>query len=253
MLLLSFPFSVHLWKLKLKVTIMKKTYVVLLFLLLACSTGFSQSRKSVSILGDSYSTFEHYLQPDTNAVWYFHKPLNKNDVTSVSQTWWHRFLQEGGYRLCVNNSFSGSTICHTGYQKADYSDRSFVTRMDNLGCPDIILIFGGTNDSWAGVPLGEYQYQDWTKQDLYSFRPAMAYMLDYIRSRYPHVEVYFILNSDLKAEIDESVKAICRHYEVPCLELTGIDKQEGHPSIKGMEQICTQLKAFLAKNQLAVN
>ena len=147
---------------------MRKTFALLLLFMTICSTGFSQYRKSVSILGDSYSTFEHYLQPDTNAVWYFPQPLNKNDVTSVGQTWWYKFIQESGYRLCVNNSFSGSTICHTGYQKADYSDRSFVTRMDNLGCPDIILIFGGTNDSWAGAPIGEYQYAAWTKQNVYS-------------------------------------------------------------------------------------
>lgn len=224
---------------------MKKTYVLLLFLITVCSAGFSQSRKSVSILGDSYSTFEGYLQPDTNAVWYFPEPRQRNDVTSVGQTWWYKFIQESGYRLCVNNSFSGATICHTGYGKADYSDRSFVTRMNNLGCPDIILIFGGTNDSWAGVPLGNYQYQGWTRKDLYQFRPAMAYMLEHIRYRYPNVELYFLLNCDLKAEIDESVKTICQHYGVPCLELKGIDKQEGHPSIRGMEQICTQLKAFL--------
>lgn len=228
---------------------MRKTFALLLLFMMICSTGFSQYRKSVSILGDSYSTFEHYLQPDTNAVWYFPQPLNKNDVTSVVQTWWYKFIQESGYRLCVNNSFSGSTICHTGYQKADYSDRSFVTRMDNLGCPDIILIFGGTNDSWAGAPIGEYQYADWTKQDLSSFRPAMAYMLEHIRYRYPNVEVYFLLNCDLKTEINESVKTICAHYQVPCLELKGIDKQGGHPSVKGMQQIDEQLKVFLAGRQ----
>lgn len=73
--------------------------------LLVCTVGFSQTRKAVSILGDSYSTFENYLQPDTNAVWYFQKPRQDNDVRSVNQTWWYKFIQESGYRLCVNNSF----------------------------------------------------------------------------------------------------------------------------------------------------
>lgn len=112
--------------------------------LLVCTMGFSQTRKAVSILGDSYSTFENYLQPDTNAVWYFQQPRKNNDVRSVDQTWWYKFIKESGYRLCVNNSFSGATICHTGYRKEDYSDRSFVTRMNNLGCPDLIFIFGAT-------------------------------------------------------------------------------------------------------------
>lgn len=217
--------------------------------LLVCTVGFSQTRKAVSILGDSYSTFENYLQPDTNAVWYFQKPRQDNDVRSVNQTWWYKFIQESGYRLCVNNSFSGATICHTGYQKVDYSDRSFVTRMNNLGCPDIIFIFGATNDSWAGAPIGEYQYENWTKKDLYSFRPALAYMLEHMKYRYPNVEIYFLLNCDLKSEINESVKTICAHYHVPCIELKGIDKQGGHPSIKGMQQINEQIKAYLASRQ----
>ena len=68
------------------------------------------------------------------------------------------FIHEHGFSWNVNNSYSGSTVCHTGYEKADYSDRSFITRIHNLGTPDIILVFGGTNDSWAGAPIGVYQY-----------------------------------------------------------------------------------------------
>jgi hypothetical protein len=94
----------------------------------------------------------------------------------------------------VNNSFSGATICHTGYRSEDYSDHSFITRMKALGCPDIIFIFGATNDYWAKSPLGEYQYADWSKKDLYSFRPAMSYMLDTMIDYYPNVEIYFLLN-----------------------------------------------------------
>lgn len=122
---------------------MKKTFLYLVALLFGFGCGYAQVRKSISILGDSYSTYEDYLQPDTNAVWYFKRKNSDNDVSSVSQTWWYRLIKENGYKLCVNNSFSGSTVCNTGYQKKDYSDRSFVTRMNNLGCPDVIIIFGG--------------------------------------------------------------------------------------------------------------
>ncbi|MBQ4588044.1 MAG: hypothetical protein IJA95_02005, partial [Bacteroidaceae bacterium] len=65
----------------------------------------AQSSKSVSILGDSYSTFQGYLQPDTNWVWYWDSPDAQNtDVHSVRETWWHQFIKKNGYRLCVNNS-----------------------------------------------------------------------------------------------------------------------------------------------------
>lgn len=75
----------------------------------------------------------------------------------------------------------------------------------------------------------------------------MAYMLDYMLGRYPNVKIYFLLNSDLKETINESVKTICKHYNVDCIELKDIDKKEGHPSIKGMEQISNQISDFLSK------
>ena len=119
--------------------------------------------------------------------------------------------------------------------------------MGNLGCPDIIFIFGGTNDAWAGSPIGEYMYEGWKKEDLYSFRPAMAKMLDFMLNRYPNVEIYFLLNDGLQEEINESVKTVCEYYQVSCIELKGIDKINGHPSILGMKQICEQVEAYLAK------
>lgn len=231
---------------------MKKIIIFLYLLWTGALSGWAQSAKSVSILGDSYSTFQGYLQPDSNAVWYWDSPDAQNtDVHSVRETWWHQFIKKNGYRLCMNNSFSGSTICNSGYKRgnpdfADYTDRSFVTRMTHLGCPDMIFIFGGTNDAWAGSPIGEYKYDGWTKEDLFSFRPALAKMLSFMIDRYLNVEIYFILNDGLQAEINESVKTICAHYQIPCIELNGIEKINGHPSVKGMNQICEQVEAFLS-------
>ena len=219
----------------------------LLFFLIVLINGncFAQSLKSVSILGDSYSTFDGYIEPDTNKTWYFNTALQNTDVVDVKQTWWHKFVKENNYKLEINNSYSGSTICNTGYRKEDFTFCSFITRMKNLGSPDIILIFGATNDAWAGAPIGNYQYANWKTEELYSFRPAMAYMLDYITNRYPNVEVYFILNTELKEEVNESVKIICKHYDVDCIELKDIDKKSGHPSIKGMEQINKQVATYI--------
>lgn len=111
------------------------------------------------------------------------------------------------------------------------------------------LYFGATNDCWAGSPLGDYKYEGWTKEDLYTFRPAMAYLLDHMIDRYPNVEIYFLLNSGLKEEFNESVRAICNHYNIDCIELHDIDKKSGHPSIKGMEQISEQIKMFMRKTK----
>lgn len=226
---------------------MKRLHLILLGLLLPYLAGLAQSSKSVSILGDSYSTYEGYI-PSGNLSWYFDVPQLGNDVNDVTLTWWHQFITRNGYRLCLNNSYSGATVCDTGYDQKDYSDRSFITRMDNLGNPDIIFIFGGTNDSWANSPLGDYQYGNWTPEELYQFRPAMAYMLNHMTKRYINVKIYFILNTELKDSINESVRTICQHYGIDCIELKDIEKTSGHPTIKGMAEICRQVEEYLASH-----
>ena len=215
---------------------MKKLLFVLLTALFAGTV--TAQIPSVSILGDSYSTYEDFVTPATNELWYYaQNGEGKTDVKDVSQTWWHQVIKENGWRMCLNNSYSGATISYTGYDGNDYSARSFNTRMNDLGSPDIIFVFGATNDSWAGTPVGEYKYEGITKGDMYFFRP------DY----YLNTKIYFLLNDDLRDEIDESVKTICARYGVPVIELEGIDKISGHPSVKGMRQIADQVNRFLKK------
>ena len=78
--------------------IMKK-----LLLLLLCAVAASgvfaadKAKPVVSILGDSYSTFDGYI-PEGNASWYFTNTQNgRTDVTDVRQTWWWQLISEGGY------------------------------------------------------------------------------------------------------------------------------------------------------------
>ena len=163
---------------------MKK--LALSLLLLAVSVlAFSQAKPSVTIFGDSYSTFEGYLTPDTMETWYFANANdpNRTDVKTVRQTWWWQVIDRMGWKLERNNSWSGSTICNTGYGDADYTHRSFITRLTSLGSPDVILLLGATNDSWCGAPIGEYKYGDWKRADLYTFRPALAYLLHHLKDR----------------------------------------------------------------------
>lgn len=217
-------------------------------LLLFCPTALLAQLK-VSVMGDSYSTYEGYMSPSTNLSWYAGKDgregAKRNDVKLVEQTWWHLLTSDPAYTLERNNSYSGSTICHTGYRKEDFSDRSFITRVHNLGQPDIILVFGGTNDSWAKSPIGEYQHFGWTKADLMAFRPAFCYLLHQLRELYPGVRIVNITNTLLSAEVTESMAEVCRHYQVENILLHDIDKQAGHPSIQGMQSICQQVKAVL--------
>ena len=92
-------------------------------MLLLCAIGVqAQNRQRISILGDSYSTFKGFI-PDSNEVWYnVPRDAKRTDVERVSQTWWWRVVSEGGYLLERNDSYSGATICYTGYNDEDYSE-----------------------------------------------------------------------------------------------------------------------------------
>ena len=198
--------------------------VLLAFVFADCHAQ-SNEVKTFTILGDSYSTFEGYI-PEGNACWYFTTPHGENDVTNVEQTWWHIFAKQNGYELLLNDSYSGSTICNTGYDGADYSDRAFITRMFNVtaGNPDLIIVFGGTNDSWANAPIGELKYNDWTSSDMYSCLPSCCFMLEHLTAVAKDAQIVFLINSELKEEITEGIIEACKHYGVQSLLLKDIDK-----------------------------
>ena len=219
----------------------KLSSIILLLLLTATMSAAQRDSLSVTIFGDSYSTFEGYNYPSTNETWYFAKGRDNNDVKRVEETWWHQVAQRMAWKVERVNSYSGSTVCRTGYGGADYTERAFITRMSNLGEPDIILVCAATNDSWANAPIGEYKYGEWTDKELYSFRPAMAKLCWGLRNHYPKARVLFILNNDLKPVINESVTTICSHYDIPVLLLHDIDKQGGHPSVSGMKSMADQV------------
>ena len=213
---------------------MKKLFLVML--MVATCTCLS-AQKKVSVLGDSYSTFVGVI-PSNYSSFY---PNDRNDVTEIEQTWWDLYIKAKGYTLEKNDSWGGTTICGTGYGRMDTSRSNFISRVDSLGHPDIIFVFGGTNDAWANSPIGEYQYSDWTQEDCKQFRPALACLTDMLQKRYPEAEICFILNSELKEPVNESMREVCKHYNVKLVELHDIEKQNGHPSISGMKSICAQL------------
>ena len=214
---------------------MKK--LILLMLMAVMFTYASAQTKKVSVLGDSYSTFVGII-PSNYSSFY---PNDRNDVTKIEQTWWSLYVKVKGYALEKNDSWGGTTICGTGYGGMNSSYSNFISRVDSLGNPDIIFVFGGTNDAWANSPMGEYQYSDWTKDDCKYFRPALACLIDMLQKRYAQAEICFILNSELREPVNESMREVCKHYNVKLVELHDIEKQNGHPSINGMKSICDQL------------
>ena len=115
---------------------------------------------NVFLLGDSYSTFLGHI-PEGYACWYNLDPAKDTDVDAVEQTWWHQLFVATESNLIYNNSWSGSTVCHRGYNGDNVCHNSFATRFDNMAREgyfaknkiDTFIIFGSTNDNWAQSPV----------------------------------------------------------------------------------------------------
>ena len=210
--------------------------------------------KNVMIFGDSYSTFEGYI-PKTYKSWYTSNGRKETDVKKVEQTWWYQLCEQMNYNLVMNDSYSGSTLCYTGYDGADTSQStSFIYRLElyekqkffEKNDIDIIFVFGCTNDSWANAPLGEYKTENFSKSDLYNVLPAIPYFIGELKRLATDAEVVFIINTDLKAEIGDAVKKASAHFGTRFVELTKFKKNSSHPTVVGMASIASQVRNALS-------
>ena len=225
---------------------MKKLTVVAAMALCA-ALQVSAKELKVSILGDSYSTFEGEI-PKGNAIYYYKPPRAKNGVDAVEKTWWHLVITRLGATVLANESWSGSTVSSSGYDGRDSASSSFVTRADRLGDdPDVILICGGTNDSFAGSPMGEFKWSDWTAADNKAFRPALANMYSIIRKKHPKAKMLFIINGILRKDIKEAIRVASKRYGAETVELRGVELKAFHPTAKGMTVFADQVMEALAK------
>lgn len=207
---------------------------------------------NVMILGDSFSTFEGHI-PEGYATYYTNAGHEHTDVNRVEQTWWHQLLAENEARLILNDSYSGTTVCNTGYDGKDMSKTSFIARLDELiesgwfkeNKIDTLFVFGGTNDSGASSPLGEWKYSDWKQEELYSFLPAVCYLLHRIKECLPQVRPIFVINFYIKTPLTDGIMKACEKYDVECIRLTTVEINSSHPTIEGMKGIKTQISDYL--------
>lgn len=202
-----------------------------------------------SVLGDSFSAFEGMVDPSTNDTF----PYENIGVTSTDM-WWHKVATEMEWVMDKNNSFSGALVSNfDGFSGGNYyAPNSYLRRMGDLGNPDVIFVFGGTNDIYKGAPLGDFIYSDWPEEQLCNFRPAMAYLFDGLRRLYPHAEIYCLVDMELcisDTSIDdeirqayiESMHRIASHYNVQCIDLYAIHKSHWHPDVQGQDDIARQV------------
>jgi hypothetical protein len=206
--------------------------------------------RTFSILGDSYSTFRGFV-PEGNRV-YYPNPQSVPDVQQVEQTWWHILMGRTEMTLLHNDSFSGATVC-THVRDGHPREEAFAVRVhsvlshrdDNGRGPDYLFVFGCTNDSWQKRTVGQLQYENWTEQDLRCVLPAYCYVLDAIRRELPDTRVVSVINTGMDPAVTEGMQKANDDFGVLTVMLREIDKQKGHPSALGMQQIAKQIEEML--------
>ena len=151
-----------------------------------------------------------------------------------------------------NHSWSGTTICNTGYDGPDIP-HSFIRRFDNLveegffqkNQIDTVLVMGGQNDDWCNAPIGDLKIQSWTDEDLLQYGPAVCYLMYRMKTVLPNARIIFLINCDMKDQIMDYQEQAAKIYHVEYIRLKEIHKMNDHPTIQGMHQIAEQVRQYL--------
>ena len=142
--------------------------------------------------------------------------------------------------------WNGSTVSYDGYDTGltDGKANSFIVRADLITTPELIIVFGATNDAWAASDtgstdfLGDYLYKpyaDYTDDELSYFRPALACLFDKLQHKNIGSKIVFVLNQRMDS-IKESVTTVCQHYNVPMMQVSDVALGHAHPTEAAWKQ-----------------
>lgn len=200
--------------------------------------------KTFSVIGDSISTFDGFIPSYCKSAY----PCSENDVCNVDETWWYILGSRMGWKLEVNQSYSGSRVTETGSRpiwSACISDR----RLSDLGRPDVMLILAGTNDFGQEDDL----------PSLSLFRQSYFKLLSQIKKRLPTADIVCMtplqrtsesLNKQnsmgwTQLDLAEAVREVASGFSARLIDLALFQINEGdgiladgiHPTRKGMQLI----------------
>lgn len=147
--------------------------------------------KTLSVLGDSISTYEGWIP--AGYVDFF--PMN-GEVSDVDDTWWKRLIDDTGMEFCANSSSAGSTCVGDSLSTDNPKYACSNYRIDELigkggVYPDIIIVYMGTNDLLTSVPLGENDGTQTVDEGVIeTFSDAYSMILDKLESQYPGAVIF---------------------------------------------------------------
>lgn len=192
-----------------------------------------QEQKTLSVIGDSISTFTGFVPSDVPAANIYYKGTNAG-VTNVHKMWWQIACDKLGYARNTINAYGGLRV--TGTNSATVNGMTRASALDNGTDPDIIIVYMGVNDFNGGVALGDYVGKGVVPEDTTQFGTAYAKMLHNIQSKYKLAKVYCMTlpatganTADLgypeansaglyQSEFNERIRAIARAFNCGIIE-----------------------------------
>jgi len=166
--------------------------------------------KTVSILGDSISTYKGYV-PDGYKCFY---PYPTADLGDVNQTWWMQTINKLGMSLLKNNSYSGTCVSSGTGNYSTVQDERLKELLFGTEKPDVIIIFMGSNDAGSAYV------------SLSTFDSSYKVMLDKIIALCPESEIFIMTlpPSKLYTEADrvaynEVIMKYATQYSLPIVDM----------------------------------
>lgn len=209
------------------------------------------------IFGDSYSTYKGHIPQGYDHYYYPEQaPAGREEMSmQLDETWWRRFIKRTGANLIRNDSWSGSTICYTGYNGDCSTTSSFIYRYRELlkddffkkNNVDTVIVFGGTNDSWCPAELGERKLEDQTEDDLRYALPAISHIMSSMKADLPNTRIVYIANCGIDDAIIDCMADEGERLGIEVVKIHDVDKQNEHPTVRGMEEICDQVASALGE------
>lgn len=208
---------------------------------------YSFSGKTVSILGDSISTYKGYI-PSSYPAFY---PYPTADFGDVNQTWWMRVINNLGMKLLKNNSYSGSCVSSGTGESSTSKESRLQELFDGETLPDIIIIFMGANDCAS------------SRIDSDLFKVSYQTMLNILRKKASSSEIYLMtlpstkLYTEANKEIyNQIIRDIAKNYELNLIELKDTFTKDNyseyvvdscHPNKAGMIKISEDVMTTMLK------
>ncbi|MBP5719664.1 MAG: hypothetical protein J6W82_01200 [Bacteroidales bacterium] len=192
----------------------------------------------LAIMGDSISTFKGMI-PSTHRTYYPTTNAACADVDKWEKTYWGHLINDYWHcELDVNSAWSGSCVAAGD---PTVVRTPFVERCSLFKNPDVIILFGGTNDCQTErkIALGEFDYTSAPdKLNKYArFRESYIWVIKTLQANYPEAQIICIVGNHIEGEYGNSVKAIAEHMGIPYVDFRN-DKQvtiydQLHPNAAG--------------------